>query len=135
MKNRISRNLALLSGSFLLLSMSVAQLYEQETWSVPEEYVTMKNPYAKADDADRIGRITYSKYCKTCHGSKGRGDGSAAKLLETPVADFTSDTFKAQSDGSVYYKVFNGRNEMPGFEKIVQDEEDLWLLVNYIKSL
>lgn len=135
MRKLIARYLMLLSGSFMLLSMCVVKLNVQEIWPVPEEYLNMENPYADVEDEDRIGRITYSKYCKTCHGSKGRGDGSAGKLLETPVADFTADAFKNQADGSVYYKVYTGRNQMPGFEKIIQEEEDLWLLVNYIKKL
>ena len=131
----IIRRLTILLGGFMLLSMTVVKLNQETVWEVPEDYQNLENPYAEVEDEDRIGRITYSKYCKTCHGSKGKGDGSAAKLLETPVADFSADVFKDQTDGSIYYKVYKGRNEMPGFEKIIREEEDLWLLVNYIKAL
>lgn len=131
----IIRRLTILLGGFMLLSMTVVKLNQETVWEVPEDYQNLENPYAEVEDEDRIGRITYSKYCKTCHGSKGKGDGSAAKLLETPVADFSADVFKDQTDGSIYYKVYTGRNEMPGFEKIIREEEDLWLLVNYIKDL
>ncbi|MCW5517234.1 c-type cytochrome [Muriicola sp. Z0-33] len=135
MKYMIIRRLTILLGGFMLLSMTVVKLNQETVWEVPEDYQNLENPYAEVEDEDRIGRITYSKYCKTCHGSKGKGDGSAAKLLETPVADFSADVFKDQTDGSIYYKVYTGRNEMPGFEKIIREEEDLWLLVNYIKDL
>ena len=135
MKNMISRIITILFGGFILLSMTAIKLNQEDSWEVPEAYRNLQNPYANSEDDDRIGRITYSKYCKTCHGSKGMGDGTAAKLLETPVADFTTDAFKDQTDGSVYYKVYSGRNEMPSFQKIISDEEDLWLVVNYIKSL
>ncbi|MGB5554982.1 MAG: cytochrome c, partial [Flavobacteriaceae bacterium] len=74
------------------------------------------------------------KQCKFCHGNKGKGDGNQANLVDTPVADFTTDTFKKQSDGSMYYKIYTGRNDMPSFEKVITDKEDLWLVINYIKS-
>jgi len=48
--------------------------------------------------------------------------------------DFSTDTFKAQSDGAIYYKSFIGRDEMPNFEKKITEEEDRWLLVNYMRN-
>ncbi len=94
----------------------------------------MKNPYAGIEDEDRIGRTIYSKHCKFCHATKGKGDGNQANLLQTKVADLTIDEFKNQTDGSIYYKVYTGRNEMPGFEKIIMEEEDMWMVLNYIKK-
>jgi len=135
MKNLITLILIILFGGFILPPMTVEKSNQQDLWQVPAEYKNLENPYADMKDEDQIGRITFSKYCKSCHGKKGIGDGTAAKLLETPVADFTSGIFKDQTDGSIYYKVYTGRNEMPGFQKIILEEEDLWLLVNYIKSL
>lgn len=124
----------LLFGSFTLVSMTLVKTNFQEHWEVPKEYQNMKNPYAGVEDEERIGRSIYSKHCKFCHGSKGKGDGNQANLLQTKVADFTADAFKKQTDGSVYYKIKTGRNEMASFEKIITDEEDFWMLVNYIKA-
>ncbi len=124
----------LLFGSFTLVSMTLVKTNLQEPWKAPEEYQNMKNPYIGTEDEDRIGRSIYSKHCKFCHGSKGKGDGNQANLLQTKVANFTSEEFKNQTDGSLYYKLFTGRNEMPSFEKIITDEEDFWMVVNYIKS-
>ncbi len=121
-------------GSLLLLSMGIIKS-NQDPWEVPEEYQNMKNPYTNVEDEDRIGRTIYSKHCKFCHGSKGKGDGNQANLLQTKVADFTTDTFKSQTDGSIYYKIKTGRNEMLSFDRIITDEEDLWMVVNYIKGL
>ena len=134
MKMKILKLAILLFGSFTLLSMALVKTDLQEPWKAPEEYQNMKNPYTGLEDEDRIGRTIYSKHCKFCHGGNGKGDGNQANLLQTKVADFTSDEFKNQTDGSMYYKVYTGRNEMPGFEKIIPDEEDFWMVVNYIKS-
>jgi len=126
---------SLLFGSLSLVSMTLVKNNLQEPWKVPKEYQEMKNPYAGFEDEDRIGRYIYSKHCKLCHGSKGKGDGNQANLLKTKVADFTTDSFKNQPDGSIYYKLKTGRNEMTSFEKIIPDEEDFWMVVNYIKGL
>ncbi len=134
-KKKFLRLAIILSGSFVLLSMTIIKTNQQDPWEAPAEYQNMKNPYANFDDDERIGRILYSKYCKACHGSKGKGDGSKAKLVDTPVADFTSAAFKNQTDGSMFYKAYTGRNDMPSFERIIPDEEDLWMVINYIKDL
>jgi len=35
------------------------------------------------------GSVTYRVYCRTCHGSDGKGDGPLAELLKTPPGDLT----------------------------------------------
>ncbi len=95
----------------------------------------MKNAYTEEKDADQIGRELYAIHCKSCHGKKGLGDGSKSKELNTKVPDITASKFKAQADGDIYYKTYIGREDMPSFEKKIKDEEDRWMLVNYIKQL
>ena len=107
----------------------------QDNWIVPDKFKNMKNPIAGVEDEDGIGKDLYSVHCRSCHGKSGLGDGSKAFELDADVKDFTANSFKPQSDGSVYLKIIMGRNEMPSFDKKVEAEEDRWLLVNYIKSL
>ena len=135
MKKQLFKTLAIVACSFALLSMAIVKSNQNEPWEVPEEYKNMKNPYAGSKDADKIGYTLYSQYCATCHGEKGEGDGINALLLETPVAKFTEQYIQSQSDGSFYYKIYTGRNEMPSFEYIIPVEEDRWMVVNYVKSL
>ena len=115
MKNTILRLGAILFGSFVLLSMTIIKTNQQEPWVAPVEYQNIKNPYSGVEDRERIGRIIYSKQCKFCHGSKGKGDGNQANLLETVVADLTAASVKNQTDGSLYYKIYTVRNDMPTF--------------------
>ena len=135
MKKQLLLISAILIGGFVLLSMTIMKTDQQELWVVPAKYKKMENPYANVSDEDRIGRILYSKHCKSCHGTKGKGDGKKAASLDTPTGDFTLATFKEQTDGSLYYKTFFGRDDMPSFKKKITDEEEQWLLVNYIKNL
>lgn len=135
MKKEVLRILMLLAVGSVLVSMSIDRPDTQEPWPVPEKYQDMKNPYAAKKDYDDIGRTLYSQYCSTCHGNGGKGDGINAQLIKTPVADFTMDDFKSQSEGSMYYKIVTGRNEMPGFEQIIPVKQDLWMVVKYVKEL
>lgn len=127
--------LGIITLGCLAMSMKIEKTSQQEPWEAPLEYRVLKNPFAKTDDEDRIGRTLYSKNCKHCHGNLGKGDGTSAKLLNTQVANFTSESFKKQSDGSVYYKIKVGRGDMPSFEKVILDEDDKWMLIKYIKQL
>jgi mono/diheme cytochrome c family protein len=74
-------------------------------------------------------------HCKSCHGAEGYGDGKKAANLSTALRDFTSDEVQAQSDGEIYYKSFVGKDDMPNFEKKIANEQDRWMLVNYIRKL
>lgn len=135
MKNQLLLVITILFSSFVLLSMTLKDSSQQEPWKVPAKYEKMKNPYSKATDTEKIGRILFAKHCKSCHGSKGKGDGKKAASLDTPVGDFTDTSFKEQTDGSLYYKSFFGRDDMPSFKKKITDEEEQWLIINYIKGL
>ena len=135
MKNQFFTLIAILVGSFALISMISNKSILQDPWEAPAKYVKMENPFASAADDDNIGRALYSKHCKSCHGSKGKGDGTKAESVDTEMPDFTIPSFGEQTDGSLYYKTFIGRDDMPSFEKKVTDEEERWLLVNYLRTL
>jgi len=106
-----------------------------EKWDIPEKYQTMENPYAGDASLKKIGKMLYSKHCKSCHGSKGLGDGSKAAQLDTFPGDFSTNSFKEYTPGDLYYMTYVGRDEMKSFEKKISDEEDQWAVIMYIRSL
>ncbi len=103
-------------------------------WVVPDEYKSMENPTDPEEDLD-IGEELYMKHCKSCHGKEGLGDGTKAAEQEGDLGDFSSAEFQAQSDGSLFYKTTTGRDDMPAYDKKIADEEDRWLVVNFIRTL
>ena len=131
-KNRFFIGVVLFATLFISMKFDNQQ---NNDWPVPAKYDKMKNPYVDEKDTDQIGRELFAIHCKSCHGTKGLGDGSKAKELKTKVPNLTTSEFKTQTDGDLYYKTFIGREDMPNFEKKIRDEEDRWLLVNYIKQL
>lgn len=106
----------------------------QDEWVVPEEYVNKKNPTDPNEDLN-IGKVLYKKHCQSCHGAEGYGDGSKAANLKGDLGDFSSEEFHSQTDGEIFYKSYIGRRDMPNFEKKIPDEEDMWLIVNYMRTL
>lgn len=106
----------------------------QDPWDVPTKYVKMENP-TEADEDLAIGKQLYMKHCKSCHGKTGLGDGPKAAELDTPSGDFSAEAFQSQSDGELFYKTSFGRDDMPAYDKKIPEEEDRWLVVNYMRTL
>lgn len=105
-------------------------------WTIPANYKNMKSTIKAGDPSIvSIGKDLYLKNCKSCHGAKGLGDGPKSASLNTIVPSFTEKSFKAQSDGDIYFQSIIGRKDMPNFEKKITDQADRWALVYYIKSL
>ncbi|WP_299553747.1 cytochrome c [Seonamhaeicola sp.] len=106
----------------------------QDVWKVPAKYEKMKNPTDPSVDL-AIGKTLYNKHCKSCHGKTGLGDGPKADEVDGDLGDFSTAEFQSQSDGAVFYKSYIGRDDMPNYEKKIPDEEDVWLIVNYIRTM
>ncbi len=105
-----------------------------DEWEVPNRFKHMENPVEADNQSARIGRSLYRRNCSDCHGSAGAGDGPEAADLETPLRDFGSEEVQNQTDGELFYKTSEGRDEMPGFKADLFDE-DIWHIVNYIRTL
>jgi mono/diheme cytochrome c family protein len=130
------KNTMIISGlMFVLFAFTTVQL-QSEKWVVPEKYEKMKNP-TEVDDEENmeIGMELYMKHCKSCHGKEGLGDGPKAEEQEGDLGDFSSEEFQAQSDGAIFYKTTFGRDDMPAYDKKMPEDEDRWLVVNYVRSL
>lgn len=94
----------------MILIMSVAIGYSQTKWEVPAKFKTMKSSVNLKDQSViNNGKDLWAKNCKSCHGSKGMGDGPKAAMLKTNPGNFTSKEFKSQTDGEIYYKTFYGK--------------------------
>ncbi len=107
----------------------------KEPWLVPDKYVKMSNPVKSDPKSISSGKKLYIMNCEECHGKKGIGDGSKVPDLKTQPPDLTSPLSQKQSDGELFYKISEGKGEMPKAKKDLPDEEDRWNLVNYIRFL
>ena len=104
-------------------------------WIVPSNFKKMKNPTYATDENLIIGKALYTKHCKSCHGISGTGYGPKANEFDSDIGDFTSKEFQAQTEGTIYYKSYVGQHDMPNYEKKIPSTNNMWLIVNHLKTL
>lgn len=127
---------------FIIMSLLVVfvtatgfNFIQTKPWPVPDKAAKAANPL-KADAATiAAGKSLWSVHCASCHGKTGLGDGSKAAQLKTQPDDFSKAAFQNQSDGSLFYKVAEGRDDMPAYKKKIPDTDDIWSLVVYMRTM
>ncbi len=120
---------------FLLITHNISQA-QSNSWPVPKDAVTVKNPEASDAASIKNGQALYQSYCAPCHGNKGKGDGPASASLNPKPADHTSAMVQAESDGTLYYKISEGRahTAMPPFKAVLHPDQR-WAIINYMRTL
>lgn len=133
MKKKIS--LAIAGICMIAMLAFVPKSSNQTEWKVPDAEKNKVNPIKGDAGSIATGKELYNTHCKSCHGSKGKGDGPKAAQLDTECGDFTKAAFQSQTDGSLFYKTKVGRKDMPSYKTKIPDANDLWAVVNYLRTL
>lgn len=129
---------------FLILFVSIPFFFfvssfiiksSQTPWVAPEKAAKVPNPIKSDATSIADGKALWVKHCQSCHGKSGLGDGSKAAQLKTEPGNFTTADFQKQSDGAIFYKTSEGRDDMPSFKKKIPDQDELWSIVNYVRTL
>ena len=106
---------------------------------LPAEYADLGNPL-EGQEALQGGEQLYQQNCALCHGEAGLGDGSGAAALMPAPTDLTEDHVSMASDAYLFYRISEGggfepyNSAMPGFKEQL-DEQERWVLVNYLREL
>lgn len=117
------------------ISFTVMNSTDPKPWPVPENYKKMKNPIASDAASIADGKALWNTHCKSCHGAKGLGDGSKAAQLKTEPGDFSKAIVQNQTDGELFYKLSEGREDMPNFKKKLPEADERWSLVNFMRTM
>lgn len=118
-----------------ILSAGFTHRQQKEPWPVPDKYVKMANPVKSDAESLKTGKELWVKHCQSCHGKSGAGDGPKAAQLKTEAGNFTTAEFHKQTDGAIFYKTAEGRDDMPGFKKKIPDQDEIWSIVNYVRTM
>ena len=149
-----SRRKIVLGTLALLLLLDIGRsFYARVGYARPTDYwqpspSTYANltwpPGADARPSASAGERVYARYCATCHGPDGRGNGPAAPSLIPRPRDFTLGQFKYKStpagqpptDADLRRVITNGlqASAMPYFRDVLRDE-DVRQVARYIKSM
>lgn len=108
---------------------------EKKPWLVPDAAKAKKNTVASNAQSIADGKELWSTHCKSCHGTKGLGDGPKAAQLKTEAGDLSKAVCQSQTDGALFYKISEGRVDMPSFKKKIPDADDMWNVVNFLRTL
>jgi mono/diheme cytochrome c family protein len=100
----------------------------------------LQNPRPATLASLENGRAQFTRYCQTCHGEKGLGDGPVSMMskLRGPFGGVLAiggpaSIAKMRSDGHIYSTIRYGRRRMPSYHRIPSD--DRWDIVNYVRYL
>ncbi|MGE0824868.1 MAG: cytochrome c [Candidatus Binatia bacterium] len=71
---------------------------------------------AQEDEIIAGGKLKYQRYCASCHGERGKGDGSMASLLVVKPADLTQLRKNNKQEFPFWrvYRTIDGREAMKG---------------------
>ena len=106
----------------------------QEEWKAPARAARKKNPIAASAQSLAVGKAIYAAQCLSCHGPAGHGDGPAAKDLNPKPRNLSDPKIQEQTDGSIFWKLTEGKKPMPTFEKLISEDER-WNVINYVRTL
>lgn len=97
----------------------------------------MKNPVKATAESVDAGKTAYNKYCKFCHNDGGTGDGALAPKDTHPPNLIDAKWDHGSTDGEIFANIKDGIG--PKFDmkamKAKMKDEDIWNVVNYLRSL
>jgi cbb3-type cytochrome c oxidase subunit III len=93
------------------------------------------NPVPATPDSIAAGKRAYARLCANCHGPAGKGDGGGAAGGTMP-ADLTDAMWDyGSSDGEIFTVIRDGTSADMGSYAERLSPQEIWSVVNYIKTL
>ena len=136
--NKIIASFLITSGiSFVSLSSFTGNkqpVHVQDRWVAPAWADTLISPHHDEPLTLANGEELFGLYCASCHGEGGYGDGAAGGALGQKPANFHDSLVKKQTNGALFWKISNGRGNMPPFQDVFTAEQR-WQLVAYLRKL
>jgi len=105
------------------------------SFTIPPDAVRQANPVKPTHESIAQGKKYYGYDCAMCHGANGDGKGDVAIDEKLKIGDFRAPaTLQDKTDGELFYILKNGHDHMPA-EPIRLKPDELWNLINYVRSL
>jgi mono/diheme cytochrome c family protein len=121
---------------FLIVATVLVWLGGAATRAAQGTPATLKNPIAASPESAAAGKQAYTRSCAPCHGTSGEG-GAGNDLI--PAAPDLTDAMwdHGSTDGEIFTNIKNGIApdfNMTPFKDRLKDE-DIWNVVNYLRSI
>ena len=132
-------SIATLAVAFAMSTVAMAAERDPIPPRAPATAKADKNPVPSTPESIATGKELFQEIgCNGCHGDSGTGDGPASAGLEPSPRNFTNAKWQeARTDGELKYTIFNGSDgtAMIANEAMFDDPNDVWNVINYIRSL
>lgn len=116
------------------LLLASVTLFAEDSLMTTAEAKKLKSPIPYSKKSITQGRSVFMRSCVGCHGADGKSQVDV-------VADATDLTAPKEwksgiSEGEIFRSIRDGQGaSMPSFRTQIRKEEDLWHMVNFIRSL
>ncbi len=97
----------------------------------------LKNPVPANAASIEAGKAVFTKYCRSCHGAEGKGDGPGTPKDVHPANLASGKFVHGGTDGEIFTTIKTGvppKFDMDSWDGRIKDP-DIWNLVNYIRTL
>ncbi|MEZ5011954.1 MAG: cytochrome c [Bacteroidales bacterium] len=115
-------------SAFTLLLLGF-NLTAQE-WEAPADRSARLSPFEFTDETRSAGETIFNTNCKSCHGNPGQAD---YQRLNPLPGDPAEEKIQSNSDGSLQYKISEGKGLMPSFKNVLTID-DIWKVISYLRS-
>lgn len=116
----------------MILLCSASSLVLAHEWMAPDSESKKANPVPLNPISINKGKLLYENNCSHCHGQKALGTSPDDTGLNMATPNLLK-RLKTHTDGDFFWKIQNGKGEMPSFKEDLNPEET-WHIVNYLRS-
>ena len=98
------------------------------------DFKKLKSPVPYTKNSIKRGKMWFVRECTGCHGP----DGKALIDIIANATDLTKTKlwYSGFTEGEIYRSIRDGAGEaMPPYKSKIRKDEDLWHLVNFVRSL
>ncbi len=92
-----------------------------------------RNPYETTPERIAYGKTVFENVCIVCHGKEAAGDGNLTQLFPAPPS-LMRKRVREYTDARIFHVPMRGQASMPSHSTQLEPE-DLWSVVQYIRSL
>ena len=125
------------AGSTMPMMGRGAGMHQRHSAPIPQEYAGLTSPVADDQASLTRGAAIFSKYCATCHGDGGMGDGPTGVELN-PLPAPIAHTSQMMGDDYLFWRISEGGgvfNTAMLPWKGTLDEQARWDVINYVRAL
>ena len=115
----------------IVVTIAISGFAVAHEWMAPKKASKIKNPNPYGSESVNRGKEIYLDNCAACHGEGAKGL-KAREIGTTKDAPNLRNRLATHTDGDFFWKIQEGRGEMPSFKEGLERAE-VWDVINFLK--